>query len=79
MKQVNRPADFPKENFINSFLGKEFEDAKKEAQEWEERTGNKITHYYEQIPLAKTSKTKSILVSYKRKEIENEKYERGTA
>lgn len=64
MKKVAHISDFPKGSYTTNFLGKGYDDAIKQAKDWQERTGNRIHSYYEQKLITKTH---SILVSFERK------------
>ena len=63
MRKVNSPSQFSDDHFIASFSGKNYEEAVKLAQEWSGRDGTTLVSYYEQ-----TAHGKSIVVSYKRNE-----------
>lgn len=63
MQKISRIADFSKDHLIGNFLGKDYEEARKNAEDWSVRTGNKIHSYFEQIF---HTKTYSILFSYER-------------
>lgn len=65
MKQVNSPSQFPDDALIMYFSGKNYEEAHKLALERLEKIAHLIS-YYEQKATGK-----SILVSYKKKEVEN--------
>ena len=65
MRKVNSPSQFSDDHFIASFSGNNYEEAIKLAQEWSGRDETTLVSYYEQ-----TAHGKSILVSYKRKEVE---------
>lgn len=67
MRKVNSPSQFSDSYFIASFSGKNYEEAIKLAQEWSGRDGTTLVSYYEHA-----AHGKSILVSYKRKEEEND-------
>lgn len=68
MDKVGRIAHFPKTCFIAQFLGKGYDDAVRQAEEWQKNTGNICHSYYEQVLVTKYH---SILVAYTKKEIEH--------
>lgn len=51
--KVERLAEFPKNANVGQFLGKGYEDAVKNANDWAERTGNKCHKYFEQKLITK--------------------------
>lgn len=65
MRKVSSPSHFPEDSYIASFSGKNYEEAIKLAGEWAQRNAIEMLSYYEQI-----AHGKSILVSYKRNEVE---------
>lgn len=67
MNQVSKITQFPENSLIASFTGKNYEEAIKLAGEWSGRTGATLLAYYEQKAFGK-----SILVSYKRSEVNDE-------
>ena len=67
MKQVNSPSQFPEDAYIASFSGKNDAEAIQLAESEANRVGVSLISYYEQKAFGK-----SILVSYKKKEVENE-------
>lgn len=66
--RVERLAEFPKGCLVAQFLGKGFDEAVGEANDWGARTGNTCHKYFEQKLITKYH---SIIVYYTRKEIEN--------
>lgn len=68
MIQVSSPNKFPDGCHITFFTGKNIEDAIQLAKEWAEKNNIEAYSYYPQKAFGK-----SILVSYKRNEDENEK------
>ena len=67
--KVERIAEFPKGCNIAQFLGKGYDDAIKEANAWQSRTGHNCLKYYEQKLVTRWH---SIIVYYERKENKNE-------
>lgn len=67
MIQVSNPNQFPEDSHIASFTGKNYEEAIKLAGEWAQRNSIEMISYYQQIAFGK-----SILVSYKRNEVDDE-------
>ena len=67
MIQVNSPSQFPEDAHIGYFTGKDYYDAIQAAKKEAERIGVVLISWYEQKAFGK-----SILVSYKKKEVENE-------
>lgn len=65
MQKTSRIADFSQDHYIGNSLGKDYEDAKRGAEEWSVRTGNTIHLYFEQVF---HTKTYSILFSHERGE-----------
>lgn len=65
MIQVSNLNQFPEDCYIAYFTGKNYEEAIKLAGEWSGRTGATLISYFEQKAFCK-----SILVSYKRNEVE---------
>lgn len=65
MRKVSSPSHFPEDSYIASFSGKNYEEAIKLAGEWAQRNSIEMVSYYEPLAYGK-----SILVSYKRNEVE---------
>jgi len=69
MIQVSSPSHFPEDAHIAFFSGKNYAEAIQLAESEANRVGVSLISYYEQKA---PGKSKSILVSYKKKEEENE-------
>lgn len=68
MNKVERLAEFPKNCLVAQFLGKGYDDAAHNAEEWQKNTGNTCHSYFEQKLITKWY---SIIVHYTLKENEN--------
>lgn len=65
MRKVEHLSEFPHNCLIAQFLGKGYEDAVRNAEEWQKNTGNTCHSYYEQKLITKWH---SIIVHYTLKE-----------
>lgn len=63
MLQVGRLAEFPKGCLVAQFLGKGYDDAIKNANDWAIQQNTKLIFYYQQLLVTKFH---SILVCYQR-------------